>query len=239
MMPGDTLTRRLRVPALAAVLVGVVAPFIVFDTTSVLTAIAVSIALWVCASSLLDPMRRLVYRTGAPLTRGQMGMYLAHFGVGIFMLGATVASAYNFERDYSAKPGDTIQAGGYEFAFQSITETQGPNFVADEAQIELRKNGALIAVLNPQIRTYQVQTSPMTEAAIESNVLRDVFVALGEPLGAGAWSVRIRVKPLIGFLWFGAGLMALGGIVAISDRRYRLAARQAQPAAAQPATGAA
>ena len=101
------------------------------------------------------------------------------------------------------------------------------------------QDGALIAVLNPQIRTYQVQTQPMTEAAIESNVLRDVFVALGEPLGAGAWSLRIRVKPLIGFLWLGAGLMALGGIVAITDRRYRLAARQAAPAAAQPATGAA
>jgi cytochrome c-type biogenesis protein CcmF len=103
----------------------------------------------------------------------------------------------------------------------------------------LRNDGKLIAVLNPEIRTYQVQREPMTEAAIESNVLRDVFVALGEPLGAGAWSIRIRVKPLIGFLWLGSGLMALGGIVAITDRRYRLAARQAQPAAAQPAPGAA
>jgi cytochrome c-type biogenesis protein CcmF len=239
MMPGDALVRRLRVPALAAVVVGVVAPFIVFDATSVLTVLAVSIALWVCLSSLLDPVRRLVFRTGAPLTRGQIGMYLAHFGVGIFMLGATVASAYNFERDYSARPGDTIEAGGYEFAFNSVRESQGPNFVADEAEIELRKDGGLIAVLRPQVRTYQVQREPMTEAAIESNVLRDVFVALGEPLGAGAWSIRIRVKPLIGFLWLGSGLMALGGIVAITDRRYRLAARQAQPAAAQPAPGAA
>jgi cytochrome c-type biogenesis protein CcmF len=166
-------------------------------------------------------------------------MCLAHFGVGVFMLGATVASAYNFERDYSARPGDTIEAGGYEFAFNSVRESQGPNFVADEAEIEVRKNGELIATLKPQIRTYQVQREPMTEAAIESNILRDVFVALGEPLGAGAWSIRIRIKPLIGFLWLGSGLMALGGIVAITDRRYRLAARQAQPAAAQPATGAA
>jgi len=239
MMPGDALVRRLRVPALAAVVVGVVAPFILFDTTSVLTALAVSIALWVCLSALLDPVRRLVFRTGAPLTRGQIGMYLAHFGVGIFMLGATVASAYNFERDYSARPGDTIEAGGYQFVFHSVTESQGPNYIADEAEIELRNDGKLVAVLNPEIRTYQVQTQPMTEAAIESNVLRDVFVARGEPLGEGAWSLRIRVKPLIGFLWFGSGLMALGGLIAITDRRYRVAARQTQPAEAHAAPGAA
>jgi cytochrome c-type biogenesis protein CcmF len=227
------------VPALAALFVGIVAPFVFFDTTSVLTALAVSIALWVCLSSLLDPVRRLVFRTGAPLTRGQIGMYLAHFGVGIFMLGATVASAYNFERDYSARPGDTIEAGGYQFVFNSVSESQGPNYIADEAEVELRSDGKLIAVLNPEIRTYQVQREPMTEAAIESNVLRDVFVALGEPLGAGAWSLRIRVKPLIGFLWLGSGLMALGGLIAITDRRYRVAARQTQPAAAHAAPGTA
>ena len=107
-MPGDALLRRLRWPALAAVVVGIAAPLIVFGTASVLTVLAVSIALWVCASSLLDPLRRLVFRTGAPLTRGQVGMYLAHFGVGVFMLGATVASAYKVELDVSARPGDTV-----------------------------------------------------------------------------------------------------------------------------------
>ena len=78
-------------------------------------------------------------------------------------------------------------------------------------------------MLTPQIRTYQVQREPMTEAAIDTNVVRDVFVALGEPLGDDAWSVRLRVKPLIGLLWLGSGLMALGGLVAITDRRYRVA----------------
>jgi cytochrome c-type biogenesis protein CcmF len=233
-MPAYALVRRLRVPALGAFVVGIVAPFVFFDTASVLTVLAISIALWVCASSLLDPVRRLVYRTGAPLTRGQVGMHLAHFGVGVFMLGATVASAYNFERDFSARPGDTIEAGGYEFVFNSMSQVQGPNFVADEGEFELRRGGELVGTLKPQIRTYQVQGSAMTEAAIDANAFRDVFVALGEPLGEGAWSVRLRVKPLIGFLWLGAGLMALGGIVAITDRRYRMATRQAQQVAAQP-----
>jgi cytochrome c-type biogenesis protein CcmF len=239
MMPGDALWRRLRAPAAAAVVGGVVTPFVFFDATSVLTVLALSIALWVCASSLLEPVRRVVARTGAPLTRGQVGMYLAHFGVGVFMLGATVASAYNFERDFSARPGDTIEAGGYEFVLNSMRQVEGPNFIADEGEFELRRDGAPIGLLRPQVRTYQVQTSPMTEAAIDSNLFRDVFVALGEPLGDNAWSVRLRVKPLIAFIWLGSGLMALGGLVALTDRRYRVAARQTQTAVAQPAAGAA
>ena len=238
-MPADALLRRLRLPALAAVVGGVVAPFVFFDTVSVLTVMAVSIALWVCASSLLDPARRLVFRTGAPLTRGQIGMCLAHFGVGVFMLGATVASAYNFERDFASRPGDTIEAGGYELMFKGVTEHQGPNFVAEEGEFELRADGEAIGVLKPQVRIYRVQREPMTEAAIDSNFLRDVFVALGEPLGEGAWSVRLRIKPLISFLWLGSGLMALGGLIAITDKRYRVAARQTQPAVAQAAAGAA
>jgi cytochrome c-type biogenesis protein CcmF len=239
MMPGDALWRRLRVPAIAAIVGGVVTPFIFFDSTSVLTVLALSIALWVCISSLLDPVRRLVLRSGAPLTRGQLGMYLAHFGVGVFMLGATVASAYNFERDFSARPGERIEAGGYEFVFNSMRQVEGPNFTADEGEFELRRDGEGLGVLRPQVRTYRVQTSPMTEAAIDSNLFRDVFVALGEPLGDNAWSIRLRVKPMIAFLWFGSGLMALGGLIAITDRRYRVAARQTQPSAAQPAPGAA
>jgi cytochrome c-type biogenesis protein CcmF len=239
MMPGDALWRRLRVPAIVAVVGGIVTPFVFFDTTSVLTVLALSIALWVCISSLLDPVRRLVLRSGAPLTRGQLGMYLAHFGVGVFMLGATIASAYNLERDFGARPGERIQAGGYEFVFNSMRQVEGPNFTADEGEFELRRDGEPLGVLRPQIRTYRVQTAPMTEAAIDSNLFRDVFVALGEPLGDNAWSIRLRVKPMIAFLWFGSGLMALGGLIAITDRRYRVAARQPQPAVAQPAPGAA
>jgi cytochrome c-type biogenesis protein CcmF len=93
--------------------------------------------------------------------------------------------------------------------------------------------------LKPQVRAYQVQTQPMTEAAIDANVFRDVFVALGEPLGDNAWSVRLRVKPLITLLWLGSGLMALGGLIAITDRRYRVAARQPAVSGAQPVAGAA
>jgi cytochrome c-type biogenesis protein CcmF len=240
-MAAEPLWRRLRWLAALAVAAGVVLPFATFGSASVLTMVAVAIGVWVCASALLDPVRKLVTRTGAPLTRAHLGMCVAHFGVGIFILGATVVSAYNLEFDTSARPGDRIQAGGYEFVFRGLRTADGANFVADEGEFELRKGSELIAVLTPQKRVYRVQQTPMTEAAIDTNLARDIFVALGEPLGDNAWSLRIQVKPLIGFLWLGSAFMALGGLLALSDRRYRLV-RQEQTSptmAAQRTTGAA
>jgi len=235
------LLYRLRWLAAIAAVAGVGLPLAVFGAASVLTMAAVAIGIWVCASALLDPVRKLISRTGAPLTRAHLGMCLAHFGVGIFMLGATVVSSYNFELDTSARPGDRIEAGGYEFVFRGLRTVNGANFVADEGELEMRKNGELVAVLTPQKRVYRVQQSPMTEAAINTNLARDIFVALGEPLGDNAWSLRIQVKPLIGFLWLGSALMALGGLLTLTDRRYRLV-RQEQAAtntAAQSTIGAA
>jgi cytochrome c-type biogenesis protein CcmF len=234
-MPASALLKRLRWPAVAAVVIGIALPVIVFGGASLLTVVAVTIGSWVCIASLLDPISKLVLRRGAPFTRGQLGMCLAHFGVGVFILGATVASAYNLELDMTARPGDRLEAGGYEFVFRGLRTVEGANFTADEGEFELRADGAVLAVLTPQKRVYRVQQSPMTEAAIDSNLGRDVFLALGEPLGEDAWSVRIQVKPLIGFLWLGSALMALGGLVTISDRRYRETVRERSPATADSA----
>ena len=232
-MLAKPLLRRLRWPAAIAVVVGLAAPWLVYGATSALTIVAVAAGIWVCASALLDPVRKLVLRTGAPLTRGHLGMCLAHFGVGVFILGATMASTYNLETDVGAKPGDTVKAGGYEFLFRGVHRVQGPNFVADEGEFELRRDGSLVTVLTPQKRVYRVQQNPMTEAAIDTKPMRDVFLALGEPLGNDAWSLRIQVKPMMNFLWFGSVFMALGGILAITDRRYRqLRQKQTAPAEA-------
>ena len=116
---------------------------------------------------------------------------------------------------------------------------EGPNFVADEGEFELRKDGRLISIMTPQKRIYRVQPTPMTEAAIDVGMSRDVFVALGEPLGDSAWSVRLQVKPLIRLVWFGALIMAFGGLLAISDRRYRQSAREAVAVGKGPAVPAA
>jgi cytochrome c-type biogenesis protein CcmF len=230
--PADTLLQRLIWPAGIALVAGIVVPLVVYDGLSVLTGIASVIGFWVCASALLDPLRKWVLRRGVPLTRAQIGMCLAHFGVGVFILGATMVSAYNVETDLPARPGDRFEVGGYEILFRDLREVEGPNFTAEEGEFELRKDGATVSVLTSQQRVYRVQQTPMTEAAIDTRIGRDVFIALGEPLGDGAWSIRIQVKPLIRFLWLGSLLMVFGGLFAISDRRYRWPARETAPAGA-------
>src|SRR5262249_55698201 len=129
------------------------------------------------------------------------------------------------ETDVPARPGDRFQVGGYDIVFKGMRSVDGPNYKADEGEFELSKDGKVVTVLQSQQRVYRVQQSPMTEAAIDTRFGRDVFVALVESLGDNAWSVRIQVKPLIRFLWLGSLLMAIGGLVAITDRRYRMPVR--------------
>jgi cytochrome c-type biogenesis protein CcmF len=151
-------------------------------------------------------------------------MSVAHLGLGLFVLGTTIVSTFTIEEDLSMSPGQTVHVAGYDFTLQEMQQVQGPNYRAVEGEIEIRRNGVFVAELRPQKRTYLVQQSPMTEAGIDAGWNRDLFVALGEPLGNNAWSVRIQYKPLIRFIWFGALVMALGGLIAASDRRYRLVA---------------
>jgi cytochrome c-type biogenesis protein CcmF len=222
---GTALAQRLIWPAGIAAALGVTVPLLAYGRASLLTSIATVIGLWVCAAALLDPLRKWTMRQGAPLTRAQLGMCLAHFGVGVFILGATFVSAYNIETDRPARPGDRFDVGGYQIVFRGVRPVEGPNFTADEGEFELRKNGSLVTLVTSQQRVYRIQQTPMTEAAIDTRIGRDVFIALGKPLGDNAWSLRIQVKPLIRFLWLGSLLMALGGIIAITDRRYRLPVR--------------
>ena len=122
--------------------------------------------------------------------------------------------------------GDTVNVAGYTFRFDGVMATKGPNYTASRGIIKVFKNGVPVEELNPEKRTYEVQTQPTTEAAIDSGFFRHLFVALGEPVGNGAWSVRVHYKPLVSWIWLGCVLMALGGLLAISDRRYRTLARR-------------
>ena len=144
--------------------------------------------------------------------------------MGLFVLGATITSAFNIESDRALTPGESIQVGAHEFEMREIRDVQGPNYSAIEAVIEIRKDGEFAAIVRPQKRQYLVQKNWMTEAGIHVDWNKDLFVALGDQLGNGAWSVRVQYKPMIRFIWFGAIIMALGGLIAVSDRRYRLKA---------------
>jgi len=215
------LVSRLRWLAVAAVACGILIPLLFYGAVTVLTVVGVATGIWVVLSSLVEPVRRMLDSKLVRLTRAQLGMFVAHIGVGLFIVGVTVTSAFNLETDTAVSVGERWTVAGYEIEFRGLREVEGPNFTAEEGEFELRRGGDFVATLRPQKRVYRVRTNAMTEAAIDDRLARDVFVALGEPLGNGAWSVRVQYKPMIRFIWLGAVIMALGGLLAASDRRYR------------------
>jgi cytochrome c-type biogenesis protein CcmF len=217
------LARRLRWPALIALIAGIALPYLLYGSVSLLTAIGVMIALFTIGASLLDPLQT-AFGKGPRLTRAMLAMQLAHFGLAITVLGITVTSSYSVITDEGMKPGDSRDISGYNFRFDGLRDVRGPNYEAIQGVFTVTRSATgRSQELLPEKRIYRVQTNPMTEAAIESNWNGDLFIALGESLGAGAWSVRIQDRPLIRFIWFGCLIMAFAGIVAISDPRYRKA----------------
>jgi cytochrome c-type biogenesis protein CcmF len=154
-------------------------------------------------------------------------------GVAVFILGVTLVKGYETERDLRMAPGEKTTLGGYEFTFKSTEPVPGPNYTAVRGTVELRRAGetALLKTLHPEKRTYLASGQTMTEAEIDTGLTRDLYVSLGEPVGDGAWGVRIYVKPFVDWIWGGCLLMAIGGFMALADRRYRLQ-RAAAPATA-------
>ena len=150
-----------------------------------------------------------------------VAMQLAHLGLGLTVLGITVTSSYSVITDEGMTPGDTREIGGYTFRFEGMRDVKGPNYAAAQGVFTVFRGEAAYTELKPEKRVYRVQTNPMSEAAIDAGWGRDLFVALGESLGGGAWSVRIQHRPLIRFIWFGCVVMAIAGLIGVSDPRYR------------------
>jgi cytochrome c-type biogenesis protein CcmF len=167
-------------------------------------------------------------------------MVVAHCGVAVFIVGVTLVKGYEVERDLRMAPGDTATVGGYVFRFDGTREVMGPNYRAAQGTVKVsRESGGEIATLHPEKRIYLVQQNAMTEAAITSGPLRDLYVSLGEPVDGGAWSVRIYYKPFVAWIWGGCAIMALGGLLALSDRRYRAVRRRdIETGASRVASGA-
>jgi cytochrome c-type biogenesis protein CcmF len=221
---GAVLLRRLRIPAVIALVLGITVPALIYGRTGVLVTLGMTAAVWVMASALIEPIRSWRRTAGTPgIRRSVLGMSVAHFGVGLFTMGVTLVSAFNVESDQAINPGGAVEVAGYSFELRELRDVEGPNYQAIEGVVEVRKNGEFVAELRPQKRQYLVQKSWMTEAGIDAALNRDLFVALGDQLGSNSWSVRIQYKPMIRFIWLGAFVMALGGLIAISDRRYRTA----------------
>jgi cytochrome c-type biogenesis protein CcmF len=217
--PVQPWLRILRIPAIIAVVAGIALPVLHGDTFGALAVVGCIAGIWIIVVSLLQPLRS--WRSKVRLTPAVLGMSVAHIGVGLFVLGVTMVNTFGIETDRALRPGDSIEIGKYQYEMRELRDVQGPNYTAREAVIEIRRNGEFVSEVRPQKRQYLVQKSPMTEAGIDAGLSRDLFVAMGDQIGTDTWSVRVQYKPMIRFIWLGCLVMALGGLIAASDRRYR------------------
>jgi cytochrome c-type biogenesis protein CcmF len=167
----------------------------------------------------------LLNRLKAP-ARSFYGMHLAHLGVAVFIAGVTVVTSYQTEKDVRMRIGDTVNAGGYDFRLENISQFRGPNYQAVRADILVTKGGALVTVMHPEKRAFTTSQNVTSEAAIDRSILRDLYLSLGEQVEGGGWTVRVYHKPLVNWIWGGALLMAIGGAFAVTDRRYALQPRK-------------
>jgi cytochrome c-type biogenesis protein CcmF len=219
-------------------------PFLIGKWTP-LVSLGLMLAIWIVTTSVVGLRERLAHADGSSLMgrlaavpRSYWGMLLAHCGVAVFIVGVTMVKGFEVEQDVRMNVGETSTVGGYTFRFDGVREVKGPNYIAAQGTFHVSQDGREVTVMYPEKRRYNVQNQTMTEAAIAPGLLRDLYVSLGEPVAGGAWSVRLYHKPFIDWIWGGCLIMALGGVLAISDRRYRLAWRRkeaAVPAATQMA----
>ncbi|MGO8858286.1 MAG: heme lyase CcmF/NrfE family subunit [Steroidobacteraceae bacterium] len=202
-----------------AVLLAVVIQGVSFGSFHWVGLVGLSFGLWIIFSALLEPIRR--WRQGQHVPTALLGMAIAHLGVGLFAIGASGVESYKIEKDVALRPGGSFAIAGYDFRFVNAVDVRGPNYDAVEALVEVTRDGKPVAILKPQKRHFWVQQTDNSQAAISVNWSRDLFVAMGNSLGDGAWSMRIQYKPLVRYIWLGALVMALGGFIAATDRRYR------------------
>jgi cytochrome c-type biogenesis protein CcmF len=199
------------------------------------------LAVWIVATALQNIFSRIRSHSGgtnffarlAALPRSYYGMQLAHVGVAVFIAGVTVVTSYQSERDVKMNIGDTVSVGGYQFQLKNLSQIQGPNYQAVRADIEVSHGGPPYAVMHPEKRAFSASQNVTSETAIDRSIWRDLYLSLGDEVEAGAWTVRVYHKPLVNWIWGGALLMALGGGLAVTDRRYALATKQAREKAAR------
>ncbi len=231
--------RRVAPAFVASIVIGVGVAFAVGHVTW-RTVLGLTLAAWVGLASVQLLVGRLKERAGATastrfasIPAAWWGMWLAHFGVGVFIVGVTLVGSLESSLDVKMKDGERADFAGYTLLFRGVQEAPGSNYAAARATLSLSRGGHEIATLQPEKRLYVMQQMPMTEAAIDIGPFRDIYVSLGEQLKDGSWIVSLHYKPFISWIWAGCMLMGLGGICAAADRRYRrLAARAAVPAGA-------
>jgi len=211
--------RTLLMTLCAALIAALALAFGVYSHGAVLTPVGLALGAWIILASLADPLDR--WRRGLSLPRAVLGMTVAHIGLGLAVIALTTVQSFTLERDVALAPGASTSVGGYQFRLGAVAPIEGPNYGGLGATITVTRGAAVVAVLKPQKRQYWVQHQLTTETAIHLSRGNNLLVALGDDLGAGRWSVRIQIRPLVSLIWLAALVMAIGGVLAASDRRYR------------------
>jgi cytochrome c-type biogenesis protein CcmF len=202
------------------------------DSWKPMVSFGLLLAAWIVATTVVNVRERSRGARGgivAQLARqpnSYWGMIVAHLGIAVFIIGVTLVKGYETERDVRMNVGDTVTVGGFTLRFDGTTEAQGPNYRAARGSFDVSRNGRHVTTQFPEKRTYNAGGMPMTEAAIYNMPTGDLYVSLGEAVDGGAWSVRVYHKPFVTWIWAGCLLMACGGLLALSDRRYRVAMRR-------------
>jgi cytochrome c-type biogenesis protein CcmF len=231
------LLQRLMPALVASLVVGAVFPIAYGGEFHVGVVLTVVLAAWVALAGVADLRHRLRHadgwRTGLrKLSPAYYGMLVAHLGFAVSTIGVGLTTAYTEERDLRLAVGAHTEFAGYEFMFAGTGRVDGPNYTAQRGTVVVSRDGRQIAELHPEKRRYHARADQiMTEADIDPGLLRDIYVALGEPLDDGAWAVRLHYKPFVRWIWLGTLLMAFGGVITVCDGRYRLQRRAAVAAA--------
>jgi cytochrome c-type biogenesis protein CcmF len=220
------IVQHLRFAAIGSIVIGIVFIIMLGDFSALKAAIGIIMAAWIILGAVGIIYKQVSKKQNrwsslGKLSRSFYGMSLAHIGLGVTIIGVTISSIYSTETHEKMFPGDSVELGSYTFQFVNVKSHDGPNYQAYVGEIHISKNGKQIAELFPEKRTYHVRNMPMTEAGIDPGITRDLYVSMGEPLSDGAWSMRFYYKPFIRWIWLGTILMALGGLLVITDRRYR------------------
>jgi cytochrome c-type biogenesis protein CcmF len=225
---------RLRWAFGSSVLIALMLP-LMLGHWSPLISLGFLLSAWIITTSLTNLWQQHALVRSGQQPRSFYGMHLAHLGIALFVIGVTVVKGYETEKDARLAVGDSATVAGYTFRFLDATQETGPNFVSTVGKFEITRQGSAPFLLYPEKRLYNASGMAMTEAAIDSGIDGDIYISMGEPLEDGAWSVRFYHKPFVTWIWAGCLLMALGGILAISDRRYRISLHQPDAVSSIPA----
>lgn len=222
------------VPALAAAVVVIIVNLMLIDKSSALSVMGIALGVWLIAGTMVEVAVRVqLFKVGfgqsmrrlGNIPRSAWGMTLAHSGLGVMVLGMVGSTAWSQESIQVMKPGDQVTVSDYTYTFRGIRQAQGPNYVATVGAMEVTRDGERYTVLYPENRVYPVKGMPTTEAAIETTLAADLYVALGNAdEDTGGYVVRIYHKPLVVWLWIGSLMLVLGSLVSLSDRRHRIGA---------------